>query len=137
MFQRKPSRFRRRPNNGRSYRPHGTSMPANRSGSNSFSSGQPRNNYRPTLSPEKSFEKYSLLAKEATSSGDNTLSENYLQHADHYMRVIEDRNKIRSQNKVQTEDSKSSTSSESINQTEDSKNLTSNESINQNKEITN
>ena len=26
------------------------------------------------------------------SSGDRTLSENYLQHADHYMRIIEEKN---------------------------------------------
>ena len=29
------------------------------------------------------------------SSGDKTLSENYLQHADHFMRIIEDKNKNR------------------------------------------
>jgi hypothetical protein len=65
--------------------------------SNSFSSSQPRNHFRPSLSAEKSFEKYTSLAKEAMSSGDKTLSENYLQHADHFMRVIEDKNKSRNQ----------------------------------------
>ena len=35
------------------------------------------------------------------SSGEKTLSENYLQHADHYVRVIDDKNKIRAQNKVE------------------------------------
>ena len=44
-------------------------------------------------SAEKLFEKYNSLAKEAMSSGDKTLSENYLQHADHFMRIIEDKNK--------------------------------------------
>ena len=34
------------------------------------------------------------------SSGDKTLGENYLQHADHFMRIIEDKNKNRDQNKV-------------------------------------
>ena len=34
------------------------------------------------------------------SSGDKTLSENYLQHADHFMRIIEDKNRNRNQNKV-------------------------------------
>ena len=120
MFQRKPSRFRRRPNNGRIHRPHGTAMSTNRP--NSFSNGQPRNNYRAALSPEKSLEKYSLLAKEAISSGDKTLGENYLQHADHFMRVIEDRNKIRNQTKIDTEDNK---------------NLSSNDPVNQDKEISN
>ena len=48
---------------------------------------------------EKLFEKYTSLAKEAMSSGDKTLSENYLQHADHFMRIIEDKNKNRNQAK--------------------------------------
>ena len=33
------------------------------------------------------------------SSGDKTLSENYLQHADHFVRIIEDKNKNREQDK--------------------------------------
>ena len=33
------------------------------------------------------------------SSGDKTLSENYLQHADHFMRVIEDKNRNQNQRK--------------------------------------
>ena len=41
------------------------------------------------------------LAKEALSSGDKTLSENYFQHADHFMRIIEDKNKNQNQNKEQ------------------------------------
>ena len=73
-----------------------------RLGSNSFQNGQTRNNYRPPLSPEKLFEKYTSLAKEAMSSGDKTLSENYLQHADHFMRIIEDRNRIRNQSQSQS-----------------------------------
>ena len=60
------------------------------------------------MSAEKLLEKYSILAKEAMSSGDKTLSENYLQHADHFVRVIEDKNKIRNQNIVNTADKKTS-----------------------------
>ena len=41
-------------------------------------------------SAEKLFEKYNTLAKEALSSGDKTLSENYFQHADHFMRIIDE-----------------------------------------------
>ena len=62
---------------------------------NQFSNGQSRNNFRTSMSAEKSFEKYSSLAKEAMSIGDKTLSENYLQHADHFMRMIEDKNRNR------------------------------------------
>ncbi len=35
-------------------------------------------------------EKYTALAKDATSSGDNSLAENYLQHIEHYQRIIND-----------------------------------------------
>ena len=62
--------------------------PQPRMRTNHFSNGQSRNNFRTSMSAEKSFEKYSSLAKEAMSAGDKTLSENYLQHADHYMRII-------------------------------------------------
>ena len=97
MFQRKQRRFRRRPG-GRNNHQHGNGMQA-RMRSNSFSNGHNNNNFRTTLSAEKLFEKYSALAKEAMSSGDKTLSENYLQHADHFMRIIEDKNRNRNQSK--------------------------------------
>jgi len=100
MFQRKPRRFRRR-TNGRSNM-IGNDGGKPRLGSNSFQNGQTRNNFRQSLSPEKLFEKYTSLAKEAMSSGDKTLSENYLQHADHFMRIIEDRNRIRNQSQSQS-----------------------------------
>ena len=34
------------------------------------------------------FERYQQLARDATSSGDRVLAENYLQHAEHYFRVV-------------------------------------------------
>ena len=97
MFQRKPRRFRRR-SNGRKSMLHNN--PQQRMRTNQFSNGHLRNNFKPSLSAEKSLEKYNLLAKEALSSGDKTLSENYLQHADHFMRIIEERNKNRNETKV-------------------------------------
>tara|TARA_B100000959_G_C14756883_1_gene531622 strand:+ start:296 stop:676 length:381 start_codon:yes stop_codon:yes gene_type:complete len=97
MFQRKPRRFRRRVND-RNNTSHNNSQPRVRP--NSFSNGQVRNNFRHSLSAEKLFEKYTSLAKEAMSLGDKTLSENYLQHADHFMRIIDDKNKNRNQIKV-------------------------------------
>ena len=36
----------------------------------------------------KLIDKYNNLAREALSSGDKILSENYLQHADHFSRVL-------------------------------------------------
>ena len=98
MFQRKSRRFRRRPN-GRSNLSHSNDM--HRLRSNSLTNGhQPRNKFRTQLSAEKLLEKYNNLAKEAMSSGDKTLSENYLQHADHFIRIIEDKNKNREQSKA-------------------------------------
>ena len=38
------------------------------------------------------------------STGDKTLGENYFQHADHFMRIIEEKNKNRDQSKVNTID---------------------------------
>ncbi len=99
MFQRKQRRFRRR-QNSRNHPSRGNGGSQITLRTNSFTNGQTRNNFRTSLSPEKLFEKYTALAKEAMSSGDKTLSENYLQHADHFMRIIEDRNRIRNQNKV-------------------------------------
>ena len=43
-----------------------------------------RNNYN----APKLIEKYNDLAREALSNGDKILSENYFQHADHFMRIL-------------------------------------------------
>ena len=50
-----------------------------------------RNNHNAS----KLIEKYNDLAREASSNGDKILSENYLQHADHFTRVINERESIR------------------------------------------
>ena len=45
---------------------------------------QGRNNFNAA----KLIEKYNGLAREALSSGDKILSENYFQHADHFTRIL-------------------------------------------------
>ena len=50
-----------------------------------------RNNHN----AHKLIEKYNDLAREASSNGDKILSENYLQHADHFTRVLNERESIR------------------------------------------
>ena len=45
----------------------------------------------------KLIEKYNDLAREASSSGDKILSENYLQHADHFTRIMNEQDTIRKQ----------------------------------------
>jgi len=126
MFQRKPRRFKPRTNE-RNHMSRGNGNPQSRMGSGSFSNEQNRNKFRPALSAEKLFEKYSTLAKEALSSGDKSLSENYYQHAYHFMRIIEDRN--RNRNKIDSNViNKSATGT---------KNLTDNSDIKQNQDIEN
>ena len=82
------------------------------------------------LKAEKLLEKYNGLAKEALLSGDKILSESYYQHADHFLRVVENQNSIQnnpkscldnssieknSNNKVIIKDEKNSTSQQSQN----------------------
>ena len=57
-----------------------------------------RNSLKPHGNPERLLEKYNLLAKEALSSGDKILSENYFQHADHFARIIGEKSLIQKQN---------------------------------------
>jgi hypothetical protein len=44
---------------------------------------------------EKTMQKYQQLAKDAQSNGDPVLSQNYLQHADHYLRRYNELNEKR------------------------------------------
>ena len=46
----------------------------------------------------KLIEKYSNLAREALSTGDKILSENYFQHADHFTRILNDQDAQRKLN---------------------------------------
>ena len=64
------------------------------------------------LKAEKLLEKYNGLAKEALSSGDKILSESYFQHADHFLRVVENQNSIQKNpdNKIIIKDEKNSSS---------------------------
>ena len=43
----------------------------------------------------KLIEKYNDLAREASSNGDKILSENYLQHADHFMRILNEQENLK------------------------------------------
>ena len=61
---------------------------SNFSNSENFQRKSPgRNNHN----APKLIEKYNNLAREALSSGDKILSENYFQHADHFMRILNER----------------------------------------------
>ena len=79
--------FRR---NERSFKSNGdrNKFSASFSNNDSFQRKMPgRNNHNAS----KLIEKYSNLAREALSTGDKILSENYFQHADHFMRILNER----------------------------------------------
>ena len=81
------SNFRR---NTRNFKPNNESSKfgSNFSNNENFKRKAPgRNNHN----APKLIEKYIDLAREALSNGDKILSENYLQHADHFTRIINER----------------------------------------------
>ena len=79
--------FRR---NERSFKSNGERNKFNNNFSNSenFQRKAPgRNNHNAS----KLIEKYNNLAREALSGGDKILSENYFQHADHFTRILNEK----------------------------------------------
>ena len=71
------------------------------------------------INASKLIDKYTILAKEALSNGDKILSENYLQHADHFVRVMEDKQKDKKTNSTnEEENSQINSSNDNLNQTE-------------------
>ena len=120
MFQRKPRRFSRRQSNGRNYH-HSHEKNSDNRGlrSNSFTNSHSRNNFQSQKSAEKLVEKYNGLAKEALTSGDRVLSESFFQYADHYMRIVAEKNlnqgKVINVNKETLQNKKESTHKEADN----------------------
>ena len=85
------SSFRR---NTRNFKSNGdnSKFGSNFSNNDSFKRKAPgRNNHN----APKLIEKYNDLAREALSNGDKILSENYLQHADHFTRILNERESFR------------------------------------------
>ena len=79
-------------------------------GSN-FSKGenfQRRSPGRNNHNASKLIEKYSNLAREALSSGDKILSENYFQHADHFTRILNDQDAQKKLNSISNDIANSS-----------------------------
>ena len=100
MHNRRPRSFRHR-SNGRDFRRRSNDYESNRLISGSFASARDKNNFQPQQSVEKLLERYKILAKEALSSGDKILSENYLQHVDHFERIISHKNLNQNENNPQ------------------------------------
>ena len=104
MRYNKPRRYKFR-SNDKDFR-RNDSQDLRISGINSDSNNFQRRSFsRNGLKVEKLLEKYNNLAKEALSNGDKILSESYYQHADHFLRVIENRNSIQNNSKPHLDNS--------------------------------
>ena len=102
------SNFRR---NDRNFKSNGErqKFSSNFTGSDNFKRKLPgRNNHN----APKLIEKYNDLAREASSNGDKILSENYLQHADHFTRVLNERESFKREKFVETKSQESENNSE-------------------------
>jgi hypothetical protein len=90
------------------FRRRGGSLSSN--GSNSLNNGNMNFNRGGSMNNihnvEKTMQKYQQLAKDAQSNGDPVLAQNYLQHADHYLRRYNELNDKRENflDKTTTED---------------------------------
>ena len=103
------SNFRR---NDRSFKSNGERQKFNSNFSNNdtFKRKAPgRNNHNAA----KLIEKYNDLAREALSNGDKILSENYLQHADHFTRILNEKENLR---REKFSEHRTQNNSESINE---------------------
>ncbi|MBI1300365.1 MAG: DUF4167 domain-containing protein [Alphaproteobacteria bacterium] len=75
---------------------HGTSNRRNRNRNSGRRNNQNRNQVFDSNGPDVRIrgtahqvaEKYLALAKDSSSAGDHTMAENYYQHAEHYIRII-------------------------------------------------
>ena len=110
--------FRR---NSRNYKSNSdnSKFSSNFSNNDNFKRKAPgRNNHN----APKLIEKYNDLAREALSNGDKILSENYLQHADHFSRILQSRELSKQQNLI-SPNTESTTSENNIhNENDEEKN---------------
>ena len=86
-FRNNNKRSRYRSNGDRNFKRNGESH--SYAGNTNFQRRSPgRNNQNAS----QLIEKYTDLAREALSNGDKILSENYFQHVDHFLRIINEKN---------------------------------------------
>tara|TARA_E500000178_G_scaffold347193_1_gene400062 strand:+ start:1026 stop:1406 length:381 start_codon:yes stop_codon:yes gene_type:complete len=89
--------FRSRPQKNNFRRRGGSLNPSNsnslnNNGNSNFNRNGSMNNIH---NVEKTMQKFQQLAKDAQSNGDPVLAQNYLQHADHYLRRYNELNERR------------------------------------------
>ena len=83
----------------RGYRKRSLSGLKNQNDFNTSSEFRHRSPGKNNQNAAKLVDKYNNLAREALSSGDKILSENYLQHADHFSRILSMQEVSKSQDK--------------------------------------
>ena len=114
-YNNRKSRFK--PSGERNFRKRSINGHKNHNDFNTSSDFKHKNPGRNNQNAAKLVDKYNNLAREALSTGDKILSENYLQHADHFARILslqeinkgnmDEKNNIIEQNfKIRTNDSK-------------------------------
>tara|TARA_Y100000748_G_scaffold268033_1_gene239319 strand:- start:52 stop:426 length:375 start_codon:yes stop_codon:yes gene_type:complete len=96
-FKNNNRRGRFKPNGDRGFRRNGNGHKANGDFGNgsSFKRRHPGKNNQ---NAAKLVEKYNDLAREALSNGDKILSENYLQHSEHFSRILTSQENSRNHN---------------------------------------
>jgi len=87
-FKNNPRRNRFRPNGDRSFKKRNGNGHKLNGDFNNNSDFKRKNPGRNNQNAGKLIDKYNDLAREALSNGDKILSENYLQHADHFARIL-------------------------------------------------
>ena len=122
QFRNNNKRSRFRSNGDKSFKRNGQN--------NSFIEGQNFQRKSPgrnNQNANKLIEKYSDLAREALSNGDKILSENYFQHADHFLRILNDKDKnfTKDISEIQKQDKniEISENKKTIDQNQDSENI--------------
>ena len=88
-------------------------------GSNFIRKNAGRNNYNAS----NLVEKYSNLAREALLNNDKILSENYFQHAEHFIRVLGEKDALNSKNEISKEINKNNDELNKEKIEEDQKNI--------------
>ena len=101
-FKNNHRRGRFKPNGDRSFRRNGNGNKPNGEFGNgsAFKRRHPGKNNQ---NAAKLIEKYNDLAREALSNGDKILSENYLQHSEHFSRILISQENSRIHNSNETE----------------------------------
>ena len=105
-------RFR---SNDRHYKRNGETSKFSSNYSSSSNSNFQRNlPSRNNHNAPKLIEKYNDLAREASSDGDKILSENYLQHADHFTRILNEQESYKRLKFAETKSAENSIQSEEL-----------------------